>query len=224
MSNISSGHRQRLRERFLSSGLEGFQDYEIVELLLTLGTPRKDCKPAAKEAIKIFGNLQNVLAASPRELQQINGIGPNNIFGLKIAQAVARRYLSDRIQNQEFITSSEDVQRYLIHHLRDKSREVFIMIYLNGRNQVLGQETLFEGTLTSSVVYPREVVKSVLFHDAAAVVLVHNHPSGNPRPSAEDRKITERIVQALKTIDVVVHDHLLVAGNSIISFADLGLL
>ncbi len=224
MSDLLSGHRQRLRERFLANGLDGFQDYEIIELLLTLGTPRRDCKRTAKEALAAFGNLRNVLEASPKELQQVTGIGPNNIFGLKIAQAVARRYLSDRIQQREFIASSEDVKHYLVHHLRDKSREVFLMIYLNGRNQVMGQEILFEGTLTSSAVYPREVVKSVLFHDAAAVVLVHNHPSGNARPSSEDRKITSRIIEALKTIDVVVHDHLLVAGNEIVSFADLGLL
>ncbi len=218
----NSGHRQRLRDRFLKNGLDGFHDYEIIELLLTLGTPRKDCKASAKTAIRHFGNLRNVLEASPNELQQIEGIGPNNIFGLKIAQSVARRYLADRLKKREFISSSDDVKNFLIHHLRDRSREIFMIIYLNGRNQILGQEELFEGSLSASAVYPREVVKSVLYHDAAAVVLVHNHPSGNPRSSKEDRTITEKLRVALASIDVSLHDHLIVAGETITSFADEG--
>ena len=116
------------------------------------------------------------------------------------------------------------MQDYLIHHLRDRSREIFLIIYLNGRNQIIGQEELFEGSLTASAVYPREVVKSVLYHDAAAVVLVHNHPSGNPKASKEDQTITNRLKTALDAIDVSVHDHLIVAGNEIISFAEKGLI
>jgi len=222
MSEEKSGHRQRLRERFLKNGLDGFHDYEIVELLLALGTPRKDCKSIAKTAMQKFGSLRNVLEASPKELQEIDGIGPNNVFGLKIAQSVARRYLSDRLEKRAFITSAQDVQDYLIHHLRDRSREIFLIIYLNGRNQIIGQEELFEGSLTASAVYPREVVKSVLYHDAAAVVLVHNHPSGNPKASKEDQTITNRLQTALDAIDVSVHDHLIVAGNEIVSFAEKG--
>ena len=224
MLDLKDGHRHRLRDRFLKNGLDGFHDYEIVELLLTLGTPRKDCKSTAKAAMKKFSSLRNVLEASPKELQEIEGIGPHNIFGLKIAQSVARRYLSDRLEKREFITSAGDVQDYLIHHLRDRSREVFLAIYLNGRNQIIGQEELFEGSLTASAVYPREVVKSVLYHDAAAIVLVHNHPSGNPKPSKEDQTITRRLKTALDAIDVSVHDHIIVAGNEIISFAEKGLL
>lgn len=220
----SAGHRQRLRDRFLQHGLDGFQDYEIIELLLSIGTPRKDCKQAAKAAIRQFGSLKNVLEAPSAELQKISGIGPNNVFGLKIPQAVARRYLEEKINQQPFIASSVDVVNYLVHHLRDRTREVFLLIYLNGRNQVITQEKLFEGSLTASAVYPREVVKAVLHHGAAAVVLVHNHPSGNPKPSRDDETITKRIQSALKAIDVTVHDHLIVAGNKITSFADEELL
>jgi len=181
LSNYSThkGHRQRLRDRFLKNGLDGFHDYEIVELLLTLGTPRKDCKQLAKQALKKFGSLKDVLEADPKDLQDIDGIGSNNVFGLKIAQAVSRRYLADRVINKNFIRSSDEVLQYLKHKLRDKNREVFIVIYLNGRNQILKMEELFEGTLTTSAVYPREVVKRALDYDAAALVFVHNHPSNN---------------------------------------------
>ena len=115
MSNYSThkGHRQRLRDRFLKNGLDGFHDYEIVELLLTLGTPRKDCKQLAKQALKKFGSLKDVLEADPKDLQDIDGIGSNNVFGLKIAQAVSRRYLADRVINKNFIRSSDKVLQYL---------------------------------------------------------------------------------------------------------------
>ena len=219
-SKDNKGHRQRLREKFLKNGLDGFLDYEIIELLLTLGTPRKDCKQSAKDALKKFGSLKAVLEAEPTELKEIKGIGDNNVFGLKIAQSVSRRYLADRIIDQDFIRSADEVIDYLKHNLRDKSREVFLVIYLNGRNQILKMEELFQGTLTTSAVYPREVVKRALVNDAAALVFVHNHPSGNPNPSKDDLTITKKLKEAAQAIDVSVHDHLIIAGNDVYSFAD----
>ena len=223
-SKDNKGHRQRLREKFLKNGLDGFLDYEIIELLLTLGTPRKDCKQSAKDALKKFGSLKAVLEAEPAELKEIKGIGDNNVFGLKIAQSVSRRYLADRIIDQDFIRSADEVIDYLKHNLRDKSREVFLVIYLNGRNQILKMEELFQGTLTTSAVYPREVVKRALVNDAAALVFVHNHPSGNPNPSKDDLTITNKLKEAAQAIDVSVHDHLIIAGNDVYSFADHGLI
>ena len=223
-SKEKEGHRQRLREKFLKNGLDGFHDYEIIELLLTLGTPRKDCKQSAKDALKKFGSLKDVLEASPSELKKIKGIGDNNVFGLKIAQSVSRRFLADRIIDKEFIRSADEVIDYLKHNLRDKSREVFLVIYLNGRNQILNMEELFEGTLSTSAVYPREVVKRALVNDAAALVFVHNHPSGNPNPSQDDLTITKKLKEAALAIDVSVHDHLIIAVNDVYSFADHGLI
>lgn len=220
----NDGHRQRLRDKFLKNGIEGFLDYEIIELLLTLGTPRRDCKQSAKDALKKFGSLKDVLEASPKDLKTIKGIGDNNVFGLKIAQAVARRYLADRIVEKDFVRSAEEVVNYLKHNLRDRNREVFLVIYLNGRNQIISMEELFTGTLTTSVVYPREVIKGALHNDAAALVFVHNHPSGNPNPSQEDMQITKRLKEAAAAIDVSVHDHLIIAGNEVYSFADHGLI
>lgn len=224
VADSGEGHRQRLRHRFLKSGLEGFQDYEIIELLLTLGTPRKDCKQAAKAALKEFGSLRSVLEATPSDLGRIKGIGPNNVFGLKVAQAVARRYLADRVLDADFIRSSDEVMEYLQHNLRDREREVFMVIYLNGRNQVMGMEELFEGTLSTSAVYPREVVEQALKNRAAAVVFAHNHPSGSPNPSQDDLALTKKLKEATATIDVSVHDHIIIAGNEVYSFADHGLL
>ena len=224
MANQNEGHRQRLRHKFLKSGLDGFHDYEIIELLLTLGTPRKDCKSVAREALKKFGTLKSVLEADPSKLKEIKGIGDNNVFGLKITQAVSRRFLADRIMDQDFMRSSEEVMEYLKHNLRDKTREIFMVIYLNGRNQILQMEELFEGTLTTSAVYPREVVKRALDHAAAALVFVHNHPSGNPKPSQDDITITKKLKEAVEAIDVLVHDHLIIAGNDVYSFAEHGLI
>ncbi len=224
MAKSNEGHRQRLREKFLNSGLDGFHDYEIIELLLTLGTPRTDCKQPAKDALKKWGSLKAVLEAPPKELKKIKGIGDHNVFGLKLTQDVARRYLADRIVDMDYIQSSEDVLDYLRHNLRDKSQELFMVIYLNGRNQILKMETLFEGTLNTSAVYPREVVKKALENDASALVLVHNHPSGNPSPSQDDLTITKKIKEAARTIDIYIHDHLIIAGNDVYSFADHGLI
>jgi len=157
-------------------------------------------------------------------LKEIKGIGDNNVFGLKITQAVSRRFLADRIMDQDFMRSSEEVMEYLKHNLRDKTREIFMVIYLNGRNQILQMEELFEGTLTTSAVYPREVVKRALDHAAAALVFVHNHPSGNLKPSQDDITITKKLKEAAEEIDVSVHDHLIIAGNEVYSFADNGLI
>ena len=220
----SEGHRQRLRDKFLNSSLEGFHDYEIIELLLTLGTPRKDCKQSAKEALMKFGTLKAVLEADAVDLKTVRGIGDKNVFGLKIAQAVARRYLADRVVDKDFIRSSKEVLEYLQHNLRDKNREVLMVIYLNGRNQIIKMEEVFEGTLSTSAVYPWEVVKRALDNEAAALVFVHNHPSGNPNPSKEDLTITNKLKEASQSIDVVVHDHLIIAGNEVYSFTDHGLI
>lgn len=200
--------------------MQGFHDYEVIELLLSLGTPRKDCKQPAKDALKNFGSLNAVLEVDQIELQEINGIGPNNVFGLKLTQTVARRYLADRVIGKEIITSVEEVLDYLKHHLKDKKQEVFSVIFLNGRNEIIEMEDLFVGTLTSSVIYPREVISKVLNKNAAALIFVHNHPSGNLNPSKEDINITNKLKEAASTIDAQVHDHIIIARNGYYSFAN----
>ena len=225
MDKISSpqGHYSRLRQRFLSAGIDGFLDYEVVELLLKLADNRRDQKITAKLLLNTFKSLRGVLEANPEQLKKIKGIGDANIFGLKLVQSVARRYLKEQIIGEEFIQSSENVLDYLRHNLRDRGREVFLVVLLNGRNQVLDIVELFEGTLTTSAVYPREVIKLILEKDAAAVIFVHNHPSGNPNPSKDDQNLTLKLKAACSTIDVQLHDHLIIAGNDYTSMADKGM-
>ena len=225
MDKISSpqGHYSRLRQRFLSAGIDGFLDYEVVELLLKLADNRRDQKITAKLLLNTFKSLRGVLEASPEQLKKIKGIGDANIFGLKLVQSVARRYLKEQIIGEYFIQSSENVLDYLRHNLRDRGREVLLVVLLNGRNQVLDIVELFEGTLTTSAVYPREVIKLILEKDAAAVIFVHNHPSGNPKPSKDDQNLTQKLKAACSTIDVQLHDHLIIAGNDYTSMADKGM-
>ncbi len=225
MDKISSpqGHYARLRQRFLSAGIDGFLDYEVVEILLKLADNRRDQKITAKLLLNTFKSLRGVLEASPEQLKKIKGIGDANIFGLKLVQSVARRYLKEQIIGENYIQSSENVLDYLHHNLRDRRREVFLVVLLNGRNQVLDIVELFEGTLTTSAVYPREVIKLILEKDAAAVIFVHNHPSGNPKPSKDDQNLTQKLKAACSTIDVQLHDHLIIAGNDYTSMADKGM-
>jgi len=218
------GHRGRLRERFLAGGLEGFLDYEVVELLLTLATPRKDCKDAAKRAIKRFKTLQGVFEAEPGELREVPGIGPKNMLGIKLIKAVAERFLAKKVLGRDAICNSRELFAYLDSAIRDKARECFVVVFLDSKNRVIAMETLFEGTLTASSVYPREVIRAALQHHAAALIFAHNHPSGEPRPSAEDRAITRQLVFAGRIMGITVHEHVIIGDNRYFSFADQGLI
>jgi len=221
-SHKGAGHRQRLRKKFLESGLSGFHDYEVIELLLTIATPRKDCKEIAKALLKRFKSLQRVLEASPRELCEIEGIGPMNQFGIKLVKAVADRYLEKRLIEKDPLNNSKELYEYLCHTIRDKLREYFKVVFLDAKNKVLAVETLFKGTLTASSVYPREVILAALNHDAAALIFAHNHPSGDPTPSPEDMAITRQLVLACAVMGITVHEHIVMGNSSYYSFADHG--
>ena len=225
MDKISSlqGHYARLRQRFLLGGIDGFLDYEVVELLLKLADNRRDQKITAKLLLNTFKSLRGVLEANPEQLKYIKGIGDANIFGLKLVQSIARRYLKEQIIGEDYIQSSENVLDYLRYNLRDRVREVFLVVLLNGRNQVLDIVELFEGTLTTSAVYPREVIKLILEKDAAAVIFVHNQPSENPNLSKDDQNLTQKLKAACSTIDVQLHDHLIISGKDYTSMADKGM-
>ncbi len=223
-SDSVPGHRKRLREKFIKSGLKGFHDYEIVELLLTLGSPRKDCKQQAKEAIKIFKNLRGVLEASPKELQQIDGIGPHNAFGIKLAQEVAREFLKEKIIDTPIYKSAQEIFDYLYHSMRDLKKEVFKVIYLNSQNQIIETTDLFEGTINSSAVSPREIIESAIKNNATSLIFVHNHPSGNPEPSKNDKELTRDLVYSGSIMRIRVLDHIIIGNNRYFSFAGEGLI
>ncbi len=223
-SDTQQGHRKRLREKFIKSGLKGFHDYEIVELLLSLGTPRKDCKQSAKEAIKKFKTLRGVLEASPEELQQIEGIGPHNAFGIKLVQEVAREFLKEKVIDKPVYQSAQEVFDYLYHSMRDLKKEVFKVLYLNSRNQIMETEDLFVGTINTSAVSPREVVERAIKNSAAALIFVHNHPSGNPEPSKGDQELTRDLVYAGSIVQIRVLDHIIIGNDRYFSFAGEGLI
>ena len=222
--NTNQGHRKRLRERFINSGLSGFQDYEVVELLLTIGSPRRDCKQAAKEAIRKFKTLRGILEASPQELQKIPGIGPHNAFGLKLVQEVAREFLKEKILDRSIYQSAQQVFDYLYHSMRDLKKEIFKVLLLNSQNQIIETIDLSKGTVNASFVSPREVVESALKFSAVSLIFAHNHPSGNPLPSSNDKELTRDLVFAASVMQIAVLDHIIIGDNKYYSFAGEGLI
>lgn len=220
-----AGHRQRLRDKFLEYGMEGFKDDEVLEMLLAMGTPRKDCKVEARALLATFGTLAGVLEAAPAQLQQVHGVGPKNSYAIHFIQGVARRYLKQRLVNKQYVRSSAEVSDYLIHAMRDLQREVLMVIYLDASHAIIDSEIVAEGTLASNTVYPRELIKPALARHAAALIIAHNHPSGSQTPSPEDRRLTRNLYLALSFLNIRLLDHLLVAGSAPpYSFADHGLM
>lgn len=222
--SAGSGHRSRLRSKFIAGGLRGFLDYEVVELLLSLGTPRSDCRESARRVLERFKSLRGVLEAPEEDLCEIPGIGPRNVFGLKLIQAVSRRFLRDRMMSRPICRSSREVFDYLYHALRDARTERFKVLFVDAKNRVIEERTLSEGTVDSSAVYTREIIKAALRHNASSLIFVHNHPSGDPNPSESDRDITRELVFSGLIMQIKVLDHIVIGNNRYFSFADEGLI
>jgi DNA repair protein RadC len=219
------GHRQRLRDKFLEQGIEAFTDSEIIELLLSFGTPRSDCKEAARAALAQFKTLPAVLDAAPVQLQQVKGIGPKNIFALQFIQGVARRYLRQRIVGKQYITSSREVADYLLHAMRGLHHEVLNVVFLDAAHGIIDSAVVAEGTVTVNTVYPRELVKAALARNASALVLAHNHPSGSLTPSRQDEELTRSLHLVCSFMHITLLDHLIIgAGDQVYSFADHGIM
>ena len=220
-----AGHRQRLKDKFHRHGIETFTDSEVLELLLILGTPRKDCKEQARSLLKHFGSLPNVLEASSGELQKVKGVGPNNSFAIHFLHAVARRYLKHRLQAKQYLHSSRQVAEYLVHSMRDLKQEVFTAIFLDASHAIIETREVARGTVSSNTIYPRELVRLALEHNAAAMVVAHNHPSGNIEPSPQDHKLTRTLYLACTFMNIKLLDHLIIGqSEKTYSFADHGLM
>ncbi len=219
-----AGHRERLRKKFLTHGLKAFTDEEVLELLLIFGTPRRDCKIQARELLKRFGSLAQVLEAPLEELCKVSGVGPKNALALKFVHEVARRFLARRLAKRPYISCAQEVFEYLGHSMMDLKREVFKVLFLDARHHIITVEELFQGTVNESAVYPREILKRSLELQATALVLAHNHPSGDPSPSRADIDLTKRILMACRVLQIRLLDHLIIAKEGYFSFADNGLL
>ncbi|HUW22210.1 MAG TPA: DNA repair protein RadC [Candidatus Bathyarchaeia archaeon] len=218
------GHRKRLRIRFLKSGFDGFLDYEIVELLLTLGTPRKDCKQMAKQAIKELSGLRGVLDASLEDLQKIKGIGPSNAFGIKLFQAVAERLAREHLPEKITLNSSRAVANFLQKSIGREKKEHFVVLSLDAHNCLIKISNISVGSLNSSIVHPREVFKEAIQSFAAQIIIAHNHPSENPEASPEDVALTRRLEEAAKIFGIELLDHIIVTKNKFYSLKEQNLI
>lgn len=217
------GHRARLRDRFLLNGLEGFSDAEVLELLLSFGTPRTDCKEPARKLLNKFGAFSKVIEAPLAALQEVQGVGPKNGFALHFVHAVASYYLKERLTGKRYLHSSQDVIDYLTHSLRGLKKEVFTVIFLDASHAIIDSAVVAEGTLTVNTVYPREIIKKALDFHAAAIIIAHNHPSGSLQPSPQDMKLTRSLFMLCSSMQIQLLDHLII-GDGFYSFADNGLM
>lgn len=221
--NGNLGHRCRLRERFIKSGLDGFLDYEIIELLLTLGTPRKDCKQPAKESIEKFKNLTSVLDASIEDLQQIKGIGPSNAVGIKLFQAISERYSKEKIDPKILLDSPKKIFEFLKEKIGKEKKEHFVILYFDTKNNLIFDEISI-GTLNASLVHPREVFSKAITNHASHIVIAHNHPSGDSTPSSDDINTTKRLIEASKILGIAVIDHIIVSNRDYFSLKENSLI
>lgn len=219
VDSSSSGHRRRLREKFLNSGLAGFHDYEIVELLLTLGTPRSDCKPVAKDLMRKFRSLNVILDAPIEELIETKGVGPSNVFGLKLIQAVSEVYQERELEDSFKLDSPESIYNYLKEKIGKKSKEHFVILFFNTQSKLIADDISI-GTLNASLVHPREVFEKAIRNNASHVIVAHNHPSGDHTPSQTDKDTTKRLVEAGKILGITLVDHMVVSKNGYVSLRD----
>ncbi len=217
-------HRARLRQRFDDAGPGALSDYELLELMLFRTIPRQDTKPLAKALLTKFGDLPGVLAAPVQRIAEVKGAGPAVAQDLKIAQALLERAAKAPLTQRTVISSWSQLMNYCRMSMAHAPREQFRVLFLDVKNQLIADEVLNEGTVDHAPVYPREVARRALELSAANIILVHNHPSGDPKPSAVDIDITNQIVEAANAISVKVHDHLVIGRNGASSFKSLGLL
>jgi len=222
--NHATGHRERLRERFRKAGVDGVQDYELLELVLFRAIPRRDVKPLAKNLIAKFGGFPQVLAAPIERLMEVKGISENVAHDLKVVQAAAIKLAQARVLKRPVISSWNDLLAYCRAAMADEKTELFRILFLDKKNILIADEVQQRGTVDHTPVYPREVVKRALELGASAIILVHNHPSGDPTPSGADVDMTNQIVKAAAALNIRVHDHLVIGHDSHASFKSLGLL
>ncbi len=218
------GHRQRLRERFLEQGLEGFQDYEALEMLLQFVARQKDMKELAKELVKRFGSFKNVLDASVEELQSVDGVGPAAATLIHLVKQSAARYLQQTSRVRASLESPEALIEYCMVGMGAEPNEKFRVICLDSNFAIVDEKDVAEGTVNQATVYSRRVMEIALDAKASTLVFVHNHPDGGVTPSEFDKTLTRRLVLAAKTMDVAVYDHVVVSRDAYFSFRENGLI
>lgn len=222
MSITDWPEQERPREKLISRGASALSDAELLAIFLRTGTKGVTAVDLSRLLLKQFGSLNTLMHATESEFCQGHGLGQAKYVQLQAVLEMSRRYLQETIRHQSFLNNPEDTKRYLQSKLAHQEREVFACLYLDNKHHVIAFEELFQGTIDSASIHPREVVKSTLQHNAAAVIFAHNHPSGNPEPSGSDINITLQLKNALKLIDVRVLDHLVIGKGSVASLAEMG--
>jgi DNA repair protein RadC len=217
------GHRQRLRARFRHGGPEAMPDYELMELILFRAIPRRDTKPLAKAIIAAFGSFAEAVNASEDRLAEIPGLGEAAIIEIKLVRAAALRLMQGELRKRPLLDSWDKVVGYCRAAMAYETREQFRILFLDKRNRLIADEVQGRGTIDHTPVYVREVVRRALEVASAAIILVHNHPSGDPTPSRADIEITKQIIEAAKKLDISVHDHLIVGRDGHLSLRAAGL-
>ena len=218
------GHRERLRERFHGAGPDALSDYELLEMALFPALPRRDTKPLAKTLLRTFGSFAEVIHAPETRLREVDGVGDAAITQLKLIAAAASRIAKGQLKARTMLSSWNDVIDYCRTSMAFADKEQFRILFLDKRNQLISDEVQQTGTVDHTPVYPREVIKRALELSATAILLVHNHPSGDPTPSPADVKTTKDISQAASVFDISVHDHLIIGHGRYVSLRDLGLI
>ena len=212
------GHRKRLKEKFLSVDPPALSDYELLELLLFQAIPRKDVKPLAKKMLQDFGDFNQLLNAERHKILAVEEANEGSFLQLRIVREIMNRVFIDRVKNKNIISSWGELLDYLKFNMGCLKLEQFRVLFLNKKNMLLADEVMATGTIDQTPVYPREIVKKSLFHEAGAIILVHNHPTGNTKPSNADIALTAQIVNACNTINVTVHDHVIIGSRDYYSF------
>lgn len=222
--NGASGHRERLRARFLKGGAEAMPDYELLELALFAAIPRRDTKPLAKTLLKRFGSFAEVIAAPRERLLEIEGVGESVATHLKIVEAAAQRLAKTKVMGRPALSSWSALLDYCTAAMARSEKEEFRVLFLDRKNHLIADEVQNRGTVDHTPVYPREIIKRALELGALSIILVHNHPSGDPTPSKADIAMTREVITAAKALGIALHDHLVIGRGGHASFKSLGLL
>lgn len=219
------GHRKRLRERYVKNGYEALQDYEIIELLLTFVKQRVDTKPLAKQLIKKYGTIEEILKADIKDLKETEGVGDITAVFLNFIGDIAACSFKDKAEKQKIsFRNKNQLISYLRNDIGFSKNEEFKVLFLNSVNEIIETEILFTGTIDKSAVYPRKILERALYHNARSIVFVHNHPSGNVSPSQKDIELTEEMKKFFKIVDINVLDHIIITKNSHFSFLEEGII
>lgn len=221
---LLKGHRDRLRTKYLNAGLEALLDYERLELLLTYAISRRDVKPVSKRLLARFKSLSGVLDADVKDLCQVEGLAESSALLLKLVKDLCGEYLSERMEGRDILNSAQAVRDFLKLKISGLNYEVFMVIYLDIKNQLICSEIINKGTVDQATVYPREIVKRALEVHASGVILAHNHPSGISKPSSDDVLLTNAIRDAVSTMGIRLLDHMVVGKDRSFSFVEGGLL